>query len=100
MVPEYKKLGELVAADPKLKNRVVVAKVGAMGVGGLCEYRPKLNQTKPNWRSREWEWELREGGMRGTGRGGAGRLPRRVLTEHRRMLTSLCHCVAPARFLS
>ncbi|PNW88536.1 hypothetical protein CHLRE_01g033550v5 [Chlamydomonas reinhardtii] len=29
MVPEYKKLGELVAADPKLKNRVVVAKVNA-----------------------------------------------------------------------
>ncbi|KXZ44226.1 hypothetical protein GPECTOR_71g587 [Gonium pectorale] len=29
MVPEYKKLGELVAADPKLKNRVVIAKVNA-----------------------------------------------------------------------
>ncbi|KAG2444788.1 hypothetical protein HXX76_001531 [Chlamydomonas incerta] len=29
MVPEYKRLGELVAADPKLKNRVVVAKVNA-----------------------------------------------------------------------
>jgi hypothetical protein len=27
MVPEFKKLGELVAADPKLKNRVVIAKV-------------------------------------------------------------------------
>jgi uncharacterized protein YbgA (DUF1722 family) len=26
-VPEYKKLGELVQADPKLKNRVVIAKV-------------------------------------------------------------------------
>ncbi|GFR39801.1 hypothetical protein Agub_g288 [Astrephomene gubernaculifera] len=29
MTPEFKKLGELVAADPKLKNRVVVAKVNA-----------------------------------------------------------------------
>ncbi|KAG2448646.1 hypothetical protein HYH02_006533 [Chlamydomonas schloesseri] len=29
MVPEYKKLGELVSSDPKLKNRVVVAKVNA-----------------------------------------------------------------------
>ncbi|EFJ43445.1 hypothetical protein VOLCADRAFT_106773 [Volvox carteri f. nagariensis] len=29
MVPEYKKLGELVAADPKLKNQVVIAKVNA-----------------------------------------------------------------------
>ena len=27
LTPEYKKLGEAVAADPKLKNRVVVAKV-------------------------------------------------------------------------
>lgn len=27
-VPEYKKLGELVQNDPKLKNRVVIAKVG------------------------------------------------------------------------
>lgn len=28
MVPEYKSLGEMVQADPVLKNRVVVAKVG------------------------------------------------------------------------
>jgi protein disulfide-isomerase A6 len=27
MVPEFKRLGELVAADPKLKNRVVISKV-------------------------------------------------------------------------
>ena len=28
LTPEYKKLGEAVGADPKLKDRVVVAKVG------------------------------------------------------------------------
>jgi hypothetical protein len=27
-VPEYKKLGEAIAKDPSLKNRVVIAKVG------------------------------------------------------------------------
>ncbi|GFH21707.1 thioredoxin domain-containing protein [Haematococcus lacustris] len=29
LVPEYKKLGDLVQSDPKLKNRVVIAKVDA-----------------------------------------------------------------------
>lgn len=29
MVGDYQKLGETVAADPKLKSRVVIAKVGA-----------------------------------------------------------------------
>lgn len=29
MVPEFQKLGELIQADPKLKNRVVIAKVNA-----------------------------------------------------------------------
>lgn len=28
LTPEYKKLGAAVAADPSLKNRVVIAKVG------------------------------------------------------------------------
>lgn len=29
MVPEYKKLGEIIAANPKLASRVVIAKVNA-----------------------------------------------------------------------
>ena len=28
LVPEYSKLGEKIASDPKLKNRVLIAKVG------------------------------------------------------------------------
>lgn len=28
LVPEYKKLGAMIASDPKLKNQVVIAKVG------------------------------------------------------------------------
>jgi thiol-disulfide isomerase/thioredoxin len=39
LTPEYKKLGEAVAKDPKLKNSVVVAKVGVPG------HQPDLLQT-------------------------------------------------------
>jgi hypothetical protein len=34
MVPELKKLGEMVLADPLLRNRVVVAKVSAARLAG------------------------------------------------------------------
>lgn len=35
LVPEYKKLGEAIAKDPSLKNRVVIAKVCGESLGVL-----------------------------------------------------------------
>lgn len=36
LVPEYSKLGEKIASDPKLKNRVLIAKVGCLACCLAC----------------------------------------------------------------
>lgn len=46
LVPEYTKLGQAIAADPKLKNRVLIAKVDAdahreLGELATCHVQPE-----------------------------------------------------------
>jgi protein disulfide-isomerase A6 len=52
LVPEYTKLGEAIAADPKLKNRVLIAKVDAdahreLGEAGAGKAAVVLGQQVP-----------------------------------------------------
>jgi hypothetical protein len=44
LVPEYSKLGQAIAADPKLKNRVLIAKVDADAHRELGELRARAAQ--------------------------------------------------------
>ena len=51
LTPEYKKLGELVAKDPKLSGRVVVAKVWYGSPYLLCKLHPLLQGSISKWKS-------------------------------------------------